>query len=339
LQDIIVASFTRNAVISFLQAEDGNFQAGLATYFKQFEFEFVGMFSGDFDGDKIIDLVAVSEQRHLSFLKGEGGGTFAFASSFEIPFSVGLLTVKSCFEASESSRFVLITEEVTGGRVPTFLFTSAPEKEFPFEMKFSTISLGDVLPINDVEELDEVRFGDFNGDGIQDLAILEIWHDRVFVATGTEDGGFAATQVVRTPKKADSVSTLDVNQDGRSDLFVTPMFPKVSLHSWIYTSAEDGSFKGPQEILTGVQVLDIAVGSFTRPGARQLAAANYNLAKVFVYDIAGNGTVSTEPIMVLRTQPSPAMLAVGRLNSDQIDDLVTPNESSESNSITLFLSH
>ena len=36
---------------------------------------------------------------------------------------------------------------------------------------------------------------------------------------------------------------------------------------------------------------------------------------------------------------APAMLAVGKINGDERDDIVTPNDSSQSNSISLFLSN
>src|SRR5882724_11055290 len=65
-----------------------------------------------------------------------------------------------------------------------------------------------------------VAIGDFNGDGVADLAVTNYGADTVSVLLGNGDGTFraAAPVAVDTPT---SVAVGDFNGDGKSDLVVT----------------------------------------------------------------------------------------------------------------------
>ena len=65
-----------------------------------------------------------------------------------------------------------------------------------------------------------VAVGDFNGDGIQDLAVANFVSANVSVLLGNGDGSFQAAQDFGVGRSPNSVAVGDVNGDGRPDLAV-----------------------------------------------------------------------------------------------------------------------
>ena len=63
-----------------------------------------------------------------------------------------------------------------------------------------------------------VTTGDFNGDGLTDLATANLNSDNVSVLLGNGDGTFAAQQTFAAGNGPYSVTTGDFNGDGLTDL-------------------------------------------------------------------------------------------------------------------------
>ncbi len=70
-----------------------------------------------------------------------------------------------------------------------------------------------------------VTTGDFNGDGLTDLATANDDSDDVSVLLGNGDGTFAAQQTFAAGDRPVSVTTGDFNGDGLTDLATANQFP------------------------------------------------------------------------------------------------------------------
>src|SRR5206468_5762063 len=71
-----------------------------------------------------------------------------------------------------------------------------------------------------------VAVGDFNGDGIQDLAVADygVYPQRantVSILIGNGDGSFRPPQAVQVGNAPSFVAVGDLNRDGRADLAVS----------------------------------------------------------------------------------------------------------------------
>jgi len=65
-----------------------------------------------------------------------------------------------------------------------------------------------------------VAVGDFNGDGVPDLAVVNGGSDNVSVLLGNGDGGFQAAQSFGVGRFPLSVAVGDFNADGQPDLAI-----------------------------------------------------------------------------------------------------------------------
>ena len=159
-----------------------------------------------------------------------------------------------------------------------------------------------------------VAAGDFNNDGIPDLAVGA---DTLLIYLGTGGGRFAAP----VPYLASSgpVVTGDFDKDGNLDLAV--------VGSGILTVfLGDGTGSFPR-VLSGPFVGGIdkgAAGDFDGDGNLDLALADNFVGKVSIMHGAGDGTFSLlQTLLVGHAGESfnPSFLRAGDLNGDGIDDL------------------
>ena len=147
-----------------------------------------------------------------------------------------------------------------------------------------------------------VAMGDFNGDGVIDLAVVNEADNTVSVLLGKSDGTFAPQVTYATGLGPLAIVTGDFNGDGNLDLAVTNGGCILSRDLTLQCDGStvsillgngDGSFRPHFEYATGNHPSSVAAGDFNGDGKLDLAITSTQGGGVFVLLGNGNGTFQT----------------------------------------------
>ena len=301
--------------------------------------------TGDFNGDGIPDLAVVNVgcggtfcDGTVTILLGNGDGTFTAAASpatgiEPISIAVGdfngdghidLAVVNYSGNLTEGTVSVLL-----GNGDGTFTAAASP-------------TVGD-LP-------QSVAVGDFNGDGIPDLAVVNMCGSgpncaavgsvgNVSILLGKGDGTFTLKSSPATGVDPYFVAVGDFNGDGKLDMAVanscgTDSTCKSPGTVSILLGNGDGTFTAAASLAAGIDPASLAVGDFNGDGRLDLAVANFNSNTLTILLGGGDGTFTPMP-----TSPAtgnlPVFVVVGDFNLDGIPDLAVAN--STGNTVTVLL--
>ena len=311
IADIVVANETDNTVSILLGNGDGGFMpVGSPVAVGSGPF---GVAVGDFNGDGHADLaVANTDTNTVSILLGNGSGGFTSSP----PVAVG------------TTPYFVAVGDFNGDGIADLAVTN-------FSSNNVSILLGDGTggfaqapgsPVAAGTRPYDVAVGDFNGDGIADLAVTNQATSNVTILLGNGAGGFA--QAPGSPVAAGSfpgpLTVQDFNGDGHADLAVVNI---TSDNVSILLGNGDGTFAqaSGSPVAVGIQPNDIAAGDFNGDGIIDLAVPDFESNTVTI--LIGNGTggfaqASGSPIAVGN---APYAVAVGDFNGDGIADLAVPN--------------
>src|SRR5258708_3789535 len=136
-----------------------------------------------------------------------------------------------------------------------------------------------------------VAVGDFNGDGLQDLAVANESSSDVSVLLGNGDGTFQAPRNFAVGDSPISIAVGDFNGDGVWDLAVAGSFGV-----GVLLGNGDGTFQAVRNFVAGVNPSSVAVGDFNGDGVQDLAVTNMgldhdHLGTVCILFGHGDGTV------------------------------------------------
>ena len=153
--------------------------------------------------------------------------------------------------------------------------------------------------------------GDFNGDGIPDLAVATYTGNALDILIGNGDGTFRAAVPYALTSAASSVVVGDFNGDGKLDLAVA---------NWqtndisIFIGVGNGTFLPQVKYAVGIEPTSISVGDFNRDGIMDLAVTNQVGNTVSILIGQGDGTF--KPQVTYATGPSPYSVTCGDFNED-----------------------
>lgn len=220
-----------------------------------------------------------------------------------------------------------------------------------------TFNQGQILPYTEAFYLSPtgaytVAVGDFNGDGVEDLAVTEIGippNAQVAIYLGNGDGTFTLKSTTPTGNGSEPAVAGDFNGDGILDLAVvnsgngnipTTSFPEVQGSVTILLGNGDGTFTTvPAAPATGWSPLAVAAGDFNGDGILDLAVANDGQYGIdtpgtvpgvypgSVTVLLGNGDGTFTSAASPATALYPDGIAVGDFNGDGKADLVTSSTS------------
>jgi hypothetical protein len=177
----------------------------------------------------------------------------------------------------------------------------------------------------------EVAPGDFNGDGILDLAVTNPSSSSILL--GKPDGTFQPA--VPVTGGGSSVAVGDFNGDGKLDLALgfTGCTSCGQGFVSILLGNGDGSFQAPFQVLSG-NVLSVSVGDFNGNGRLDLAVTYSGSNAVYVALGKGDGSFKAPVGYPTGTEPA-GPVRVGDFNGDGKLDLAVVNSGSDTVSVLL----
>jgi hypothetical protein len=286
--------------------------------------------AGDFNGDGRIDVIATLNDpaRSLVLLAGNGDGTlrapvyFPNTSGFDSPTIVAAdLNNDGRLDVAFGHQIACFTAPCTVARTITVMLGNGD---------------GSFQPPRDIDigtETAKLAVGDFNRDGIKDLAAASS-RARVVILLGAGDGTFRPPVTLtlipdnNLGMDATDVDVADFNRDGFEDLAVA-----VALNgsrTAILTGNGDGTFRMPPLLITEPDLLVPqyqAVGDFNGDSFLDLALALANGSNGLIEILNGNGDGSFQPPIRYFAPPDRSSLGTvsilaAQLTSDTRPDLV-----------------
>jgi hypothetical protein len=192
-------------------------------------------------------------------------------------------------------------------------------------------------PIQTGSAPDVAGVGDFNQDGIPDLAIVNAATDTITVQLGNGDGTFTtlpqSAAFGATPCATNSVQSNcaiavgDFNSDGKQDLVVTSGFDNTVV---VLIGDGSGGFSQFGSPITTGFAEAVKIGDFNNDGILDLAVANgqdiYGDLPGYVTILLGNGDGTFTPTAAnIATGMFPFFLTVADFNRDGNADLAVVN--------------
>jgi uncharacterized protein (TIGR03437 family) len=160
--------------------------------------------------------------------------------------------------------------------------------------------------------------GDFNGDGKQDLVVVN-YEGAVNVLLGNGDGTFQTAMITSSGDAgANDVTTGDFNGDGKTDIAMSIPNGNVA----VLLGKGDGTFQPSVEYTAGLLPISVEVADFNGDGKADLVVANnVSSGGGFINVLLGNGDGTFQTTKHYAAGTLPAYATVGDFNGDGKADI------------------
>jgi hypothetical protein len=311
--DLGVANFSDGTVSILLGDGRGNFTAAALSPIPVGNGPY-SIATDDFNGDRHLDLAVVnSADNTVSILLGDGTGNFT--SSASSPVSVGTKPYSVAVGDFQGNGILDLAVANRCGQDPTC--TSAGSVSLLMGDGVGGFTPFASSPLTVGYSPTAVAVGDFNGDGIPDLAVVnQCGSDPTCASPGTVmmmkgDGAGNFNAFANSPVTVggapDAVSVGDFNGDGNLDLAVAN-FSDSTLSILKGDGAGNFSPATTAPVSVGVNPRSIAVGDFNGDGNPDLVTANFGDRTASVLHALWNES-ATAPV-IFTTSASHTVVAV-----------------------------
>ena len=278
----------------------------------------VGNFNGDAFADLAITVLPIPGA--VAILLGRRDGWFSVAPGS--PVGVGSFPLDVTVGRFNGDGFDDLAVVNSGGSSVTILLGNGN----------GTFNSAPGSPIAIATSPEQVTVGEFNGDGVADLAIGHGLSNRLTILLGVGTGAFneAAGSPIPLGGFPSEVVVDDFDRDGRADVAVS--LYNLTNSVAILLGRGDGTFAPApgSPVAVGERPLGLAVGRFNGDGIADLAVGNATSADITILLGRGDGTFAAAPGSPIPLGTSPRAVAVGRFNGDGLVDLVVANVGADS---------
>src|ERR1700733_575 len=262
----------------------------------------------DFNGDGFPDIATANasfgETSTMSVFLGKGNGQFLPPVDYTTnTFTSGI--VSGDFNQDGIPDIAAMSQGSTGndGDVAVFLGNGDGTFRGPVDNVLGT------FPVS-------IAVGDFDGDGILDVATVAYFANVADISLGNGDGTFKTPVAYRVGLGPYCIATGKLKKDGFLDLVVANGDGNTMS---VLLGRGDGTFRSQQVYPTGLQAEFVAIGDVNMDGKADILIANYGDPSVGVFLNNGNGTFQDQ--VSYPVGGPDAGIAIGDLDGDGIPDV------------------
>ncbi len=336
LLDLAVANYSNATVSILLGNGDGTFTAAPNSPITV-TFDPESLVVADFNGDGKADLAMENSYYDgvVTILLGNGDGTFTQAPNSPI-------TVGGPFETPGA----VAVGDFNGDGIPDLVATNSNNViSDPGTMTVllgkgdGTFTPSGVSPVTVGSGPISIVVGDFNGDGLPDLAMANFAGNNVTVLLGAGDGTFtpASDNPIAVGSFPTSIAIGDFKGSGILDLAVSNSnYTSGSVGSvTVLLGKGDGTFTpaAKKPLAVGDDPRSVVVGDFNGDSNVDLAVANNGDDTITI--LLGMGTGKFTAKNLVKVSDFPQAEAVGDFNGDGVSDLAVVNSGNNICSILL----